>query len=75
MTMSNSITKGDVIEINGRRGVVCHLTVQRAWVLHDGDHKATGYSRSKIQRAFMLYGLHGGEFVRAFNDKVEAEVG
>jgi hypothetical protein len=50
------------------------MTVQRAWVLHDGDHKATGYSRSKIQRAYMLYGLHGGEFVRAFNDNAQAEV-
>jgi hypothetical protein len=64
-----NIAKGDIVEINGRRGVVCHLTARRAWVLHDGDRIATGYSRSKIRRAFLLYGLHGDNLVRSFSDR------
>jgi hypothetical protein len=68
----NSISKGDIVEINGRRGVVRHLTARRAWVLHDGDRVATGYSRSKIKRAFMLHGLHGDNLVRSFSDRPHA---
>ncbi len=68
----DSIAKGDVVEINGRRGVVCHLTARRAWVMHDGERVATGYSRSKIKRAFMLYSLHGDNLVRSFSDKPQA---
>lgn len=67
-----NIAKGDIVEINGRRGVVCHLTDRRAWVLHDGDRVATGYSRSKIKTAFLLYGLHGNDLVRSFSDRSHA---
>jgi hypothetical protein len=45
------ILKGMRIEIDGRRGVIRHLTADRCWVLHDGDLVATGYSISRARRS------------------------
>ncbi|WP_141732386.1 hypothetical protein [Oligoflexus tunisiensis] len=60
------ISKGDLVEINGRRGVVCHVTSQRCWVLHDEDRVATGYSMARIRRSFLRFGIYEDQLVKAF---------
>jgi hypothetical protein len=63
---TDNISKGDLVEINGRRGVVCHVTAQRCWILHDGDRVATGYSRARIRRTFLKYGIYDDQLVKTF---------
>lgn len=61
------ISKGDQVEINGRHGVVTHLTSQRCWILHVGDRVSTGYSRGRFRRYFLRYDVHNDQLVKSFS--------
>ncbi|MDQ3235771.1 MAG: hypothetical protein M3Q07_28520 [Pseudobdellovibrionaceae bacterium] len=60
------ISRGDLVEISGRRGFVCHLTASRCWVIHDGDKVSTAYSKWRLNCLTMKFHMHGKQMVKAF---------
>jgi hypothetical protein len=66
--VNDRISKGDIISLGGKQGVVCHLTAQRFWVIYDSCRAATGHSLARIRRLPMRYDLVGDQMVKTFLD-------